>query len=140
MRLILIGFGGHQGERALILRHRLDGAADEGVRQIELQHDQHDEREHAGNQHAIGQVDEAEAQRRADIAGIDVAVVDAEHQDQPDLGDEQDAEEEREAAQRLLSALLERQVVDLVDGRAERIEDRQHQQADQDRIEPEAAN
>ena len=61
-----------------------------------------------------------------DVGGLDVAVVDAEHQDQPDLGDEQQAEEEREAAQRLLAALLERLVIDLIDRGAERVERRQH--------------
>ena len=51
----------------------------------------------------------------ADIGGFDVAVVDAEHQDQRHFGDEQQAEEERQAAQRFLAALFERQVVDLID-------------------------
>ncbi len=51
------------------------------------------------------------------------------------FGDEQQAEEEGEAAQRLLSAFLEGQVIDLINQRAEIIEDRQHQNAGQDRIE-----
>ena len=54
---------------------------------------------------------------RPDIGRLHVAVVDAEHQHQRDLGDEQQAEEEREPAQRILAALLERRVVDLIDQR-----------------------
>src|SRR5262249_28375627 len=98
---------------------------------------EHHQRPHAGNQHAQRKIDEAEAQRLVDIKGVDVAVVDAEHHDQHDLGHEQQAEKEGEPAQRLLSALLERLVVDLVDRGPERIERRQHDDRDQDRINPE---
>jgi hypothetical protein len=74
---------------------------------------------------------------RLDIARLDVAVIDPEHQDQAHLGDEQDAEEEGNAAQRILPALLERQVVDLVDHGAQRIEGGQRDDARQDRVEAE---
>ncbi len=39
---------------------------------------------------------EAEMQRLVDVGGLHVAVVDAEHQDQQHLGDEEEAEEEGE--------------------------------------------
>ena len=73
----------------------------------------------------------------ADIGRVDGAVVDAEHQVQPDLGDEQQAEEEGEAAQRFLAAFLERLVVDLIDEHAEHIKHRQHHDARDDRIDAE---
>ena len=101
---------------------------------------EHHKAMHAGHQHAQRQVDIAEAQGRPDVARLDVAVVDAEHQDQHHFGDEQHAEEEREAAQRILAALLERQVIDLIDHGAERIERRQHHDADQDRVDAERAD
>ena len=66
-------------------------------------------------QQTVRQVDEREAQGGPDVRCLDVAVVDAEHEDQADLGDEQDAEEEREPAQRLAAALLERDVIDLIE-------------------------
>src|SRR3990172_2134339 len=69
----------------------------------------------------------------SDIGGFDVTIVDAEYQDQRHFGDEQQAEEEREPAQRFLAAFFEREVVNLIDRRAERVEHRQHQDADQDR-------
>jgi len=59
----------HQRERLLILRHRLDGAADERLRQHQLDRAEHHEGEHAGDQHTVGQVDEAKAQRRTDCKG-----------------------------------------------------------------------
>ena len=74
---------------------------------------------------------------RTDIPRFDVAVVDAEIEDQADLGDEQEAEEEGEAAQRFLAALLERDVVDLVDGGAERVERRSQDDARKNRIDAE---
>ena len=134
MRLIRVGDRRHQLQRELVLRHGHDGAADEGLGQENLQRRDQRQRHEARHQHAQRQVDEAELPGRPDIGRLHVAVVDAEHQDQRDLGDEQQAEEEREAAQRVLPAPLERLVVDLVDQRAERIEDRQHDDARQDRI------
>ena len=130
---------GHEPQRQLILRHRHDGAADEGAGQEQLQRSDQQQRHQAGHQHAQRQVDEAEMQRRPDIGRLDVAVVDAEDEDQHHFGDEQQAEEEREAAQRFLPALLERRVVDLIDAAAERIERRHHDQAGQDRVDAELA-
>ena len=72
-----------------------------------------------------------------DIGGLDVAVVDAEGEDQAHFGDEQQAEEEREPAQRFLTAFFERQVVDLIDRGAEREKRRQHENADENRIDAE---
>ncbi len=120
MRLMRIGSARHQPQRQLVLRHRHDGAADEGARQEELQRGEHHERDDARHQHAQRKIDEAEAPARPDIGRLDVAVVDAEHEDQHHLGDEQQAEEEGEPAQRFLAALLERLVVDLIDAGAER--------------------
>ena len=48
----------------------------------ELQHGDQQQRDDAGHQHAQRQVDEAEMQGRADIGRLDVAVVDAEIEDQ----------------------------------------------------------
>src|SRR5207237_10767452 len=72
------------------------------------------------------------------IGGLDIAVVDAEDQNEGDLGDEKKPEEEGEAAQRFLPEPLKRGVVKLIDQRAERIEGRQHGHAHRDRIDPEA--
>ena len=72
-----------------------------------------------------------------DVGGVHVAVVHAEHQDQHHLGDEQEAEEEGEPAQRLLAALLERQVEHLIDRLSQQIERRQHQDGREDRVEAE---
>jgi hypothetical protein len=74
---------------------------------------------------------------RTDIPRLDVTVVDAEIEDQADLGDEQEAEEEGEAAQRFLAAFLERDIVDLVDGGAERVERRSQDDAGENRIDAE---
>ncbi len=71
-----------------------------------------------------------------DIGCLDQAVVDAEHQHQRDLGDEQQAEEECEAAQCFIAASFEGDVVDLVDRGAEQIERRQREHGGQDRIHP----
>ena len=68
---------------------------------------EHRDRRHAGNQHAQRQIDDTEMPAVLDVGRLDVAVVDAEHEDQRHLRDEQDAEEEREAAQRIMPALLE---------------------------------
>ena len=76
-------------------------------------------------------------QTRSDIAGLDIAVVDAENQDERDFGDEQQSEKESEAAQRFLPAFFKRHVVDLIDGVAEQVEDRQHDDAGHDRIDAE---
>ena len=72
-----------------------------------------------------------------DVGGLHVAIVDAEHEDQHHFGDEQQAEEEREPAQRILSAFLERLVIDLIDRGAERIEPRQHDNGGEDRVDAE---
>ena len=77
----------------------------------------------ARHQHAERQIDAAEMEARADIDGVDETVIDAEDQDESDLGDEQDAEEEGEAAQRLVAAPLEGQVIDLIDRGAEQVEE-----------------
>ena len=84
-----------------------------------MQQDQHQQRHQARHQHAQRQVDEPEAERDVDIRCLHITIVDAEDEDQHDLGDEQQAEEERQAAQGLLAALLQRQVVDLIDRPAE---------------------
>jgi hypothetical protein len=68
---------------------------------------------------------------------VHVAVIHAEHQDQHHLGDEEQAEEEGEAAQRLLAPLLEREIEHLIDRLAQQIERRQHDDGREDRVEPE---
>ena len=75
----------------------------------------------------------------AEIDSIDRAVVDAEHQEQDHFSDEQETEEKGEAAQRFGAAPLERLVVDLIDEDAEQIEQRQRDDADDDRIDAELA-
>ena len=92
------------------------------------------QRRHARHQHPQRQVDQPNMDARPDIGGFDVAVVDAEHQDQRHLGDKQQAEEESKAAQRFLPAFFERQIVDLINRCAERKEHRQHDDADDDWI------
>jgi hypothetical protein len=72
----------------------------------------------------------------ADIRRLDQPIVHAEHQHERDLGDEQQAEEECQAAQGLVAAPLERDVVHLIDRRAECVERRQHDHRCQDRIDP----
>ncbi len=67
-----------------------------------------------------------------------VAVVDAECQDQHDLADEHQAEEEGEAAHRIVPAPLESPVIDLIDRRARHIEDGDDNQRGEKRIKPEA--
>ncbi len=124
MRLMRTGIDRHQPQRQLILRHRHDGAADESARENKLQRRDQKQRHHARHQHAQRQVDVAEVPGRTDIGRIDVAVVDAEIQDQRHFGDEQKTEEEGEAAQQFLAALLERNVIDLVDAGAEHVEQR----------------
>src|SRR5262249_18646263 len=88
----------------------------------------------AQNQHEGKKVHHPGAPARSDKKGFDVAVVDAEDEDQHNIGDEQQAEEEGEAAQRLLPASLARLVVELGAGDAEKISDREHDDADHDRI------
>src|SRR5262245_1830320 len=73
-------------------------------------------------------------QARSDIARLDVAIIDAENEDEHDLCHKQQPEKEGETAQRFLAALFKRQVIDLVNERAEHVEGRQHQQADHDRV------
>ena len=135
MRLIRIG-GAHQAQRKLVLRHRRDGAADERVRQEQLKRGEQRERSDARHQHAQREIHQAEMQARPDIRRLDVAIIDAEYEDQPHFGDEQQPEKEREAAQRFLAVPLEQLVIDLIDAGAQQIEHRQHDDADQDRIDP----
>src|SRR5271156_4689659 len=73
----------------------------------------------------------------ADIGRFDVAVIDAEIEHERYFGDEQESEEEGEPAQGFLSAPLERDVVDLIDAGAERVEGGNDDDAGQDRIKPE---
>jgi hypothetical protein len=126
--------GGEQPQRQLILGHRLDGATDEAVRQIELEAGDHQQGEHTGYQHAQGKIDDADSPARPDIRCLHIPVVDAKHQNQADFGDEQQAEKEGKAAQGLLSASLERKVVDLIDRHAQQVERRQRQTGDDDRV------
>ena len=73
-------------------------------------------------------------QARADIGRFDKAVIDAKDQDQRHLGDEQQAEKEGEALDRLLAAQLEGIIVEPIDRHSDHVEDRQHQKADHERI------
>src|SRR5207237_925479 len=90
--------------------------------------------EHAGNEQTERQIHDADMQGYANVGSLDVTKIDAEHQDQADLGDEKNAEEEGETAQRISATPFERQVIDLIDERAECIESRQHDNADDDRV------
>src|SRR5262249_52569746 len=69
------------------------------------------------------QVDDPEVEvRPPDVPALHRTVVDAEDQDQRHFGDEQDAEEEGETAQRLVVAPLEGDVVDLIGRHTEQVE------------------
>ena len=85
----------------------------------------HRHRDQERHQQPQRQVEQAEMQAGPDIGRLHRPVVDAEDQHQRDLGDEQQAEEERQAAQRLVVAPLEGDVVDLIDRHAEQVEGRQ---------------
>ena len=61
-------------------------------------------------------------QRTTDAESLDEAIIDAEAEDQCDLGDEEDAEEESEPAQTFLAAALEGMVRDDKEPAAEREE------------------
>jgi hypothetical protein len=74
---------------------------------------------------------------RPNVRRFDVTVVDAEGQLPNEFSDEQNAENKGKAAERFLAAFLERQIVDLVDHDAEQVEDRQHDHADDHRIDAE---
>jgi hypothetical protein len=104
------------------------------LRQEQLQAKHHQQRDHARHQHAQRKIHETDVPSRPDIGSLHVAVVDAKHQNQRHFRDEKEAEEEGEAPQRLLPSLLEGDVVDLVDGRAEQIEHRQHDDGGEDRV------
>ena len=71
---------------------------------------------------------------RADIGGFDVTVVDAEIEDERDLGDEQESEEKGESTQRFLPTSLKGRVIDLIDASAERVERGCNNDAGEDRI------
>ena len=73
-----------------------------------------------------------------DIARFDVAVVDAEIEDERYFGDEQQTEEKRQPAQQFLTAFLKRNIIDLINARAERVECRRHDNAGDDWIEAES--
>ncbi len=91
----------------------------------------------AGDEQPEGQIDVANMQAGADIAGLDQAVVHAEDEDEHDLGDEEQAEEECEAAQALIAAAFEGQVIDLVDEGAQHIEGGHQDDAGEDRVDAE---
>src|SRR5262245_9842395 len=91
----------------------------------------------ARHQHAQGEVDIAEMQARPDITCFDVPVIDAENQNEHNLGYKQQSEKESETAQRFLAPFFKGHVIDLVNEGAEHIECRQHHEADQDRVEAE---
>ena len=103
----------------------------------ELDRAEQRQRHQARHQHAQRQIDNSDVDAGPDIGSFDVAIVDAEHQDQRHFGDEQQAKEECKAAQRFLAAFFEREVVDLIDRHAERVEERQHQYADDDGVDAE---
>ena len=93
-----------------------------------------------GTSMRMRQIDVARYAGSARYSARDEAVIDAEDEDQRDLGDEQNAEEEGEAAERLLAAALEGLVIDPIDRRAQQVEGRQRQDSGQDRIEAEAVD
>jgi hypothetical protein len=72
-----------------------------------------------------------------DVASLHVPVVDPEYEDQQNLGDEQDAKEKGEAAQRRAPAPLECEVIDLIDCGAEDVKSRQRDDRRNDRIDAE---
>ena len=81
--------GGHQAQCLLVLRNRLDGAADEGARQEELQAADHRETKQEWHQQPPWQLDEVQVEIAGGVPGLHRSVVHAEGQDQPDLGNEQ---------------------------------------------------
>ena len=129
----------HELQREAVLRDRLDRAAHEGARQVQV--DARGERRghRERHQHAQREIDEADAPGHADVVGLHQAVVDAVDQDQQHLDDEHDAEKERQPRQRLLAGALEGEEIDPVQQHADDEEQRRPEHADQHRVEAEAA-
>src|SRR5205814_1346728 len=105
----------HQMQRDLVLSDGEDGAAEEGAREEDLQAHRHGQRDDEGDEEPERQVDRAEAPGGSDVPGIHRSVIDAEGEDERDLGDEEDAEEEGEAAERLASPSLEACMVEAIE-------------------------
>src|SRR5689334_20859020 len=74
---------------------------------------------------------------RPDVTRFDVTIVDTKNENEHDLGHEQQPEKKGEAAQRLLTALFKRHVVDLINKCPEHIKDGEHHDAHHDRIDAE---
>ena len=70
MRLMRIGSTASSRSAELVLGDGHDGAADEGVREIELQADDKQNRDDAGHQHPEREIEEAEAPGRTDVDGL----------------------------------------------------------------------
>lgn len=92
IRLILTGSAAIRRSQ-LVLRDRLDGAAQEAARQEYLQADHHRRRDQEGNQQAQGQVEQTQTKAGPDIPGFHQPIIHAEQQDQANLGNEEQAEE-----------------------------------------------
>jgi hypothetical protein len=83
----------HQPKRERILRHRDDGASDEGLSQKQFERGQHENRAGERHRQSQWQCNVAEIPGRGDVGGVDVAEVDAEQHDQRHFRDEHQAEE-----------------------------------------------
>ena len=104
------------------------------MRQEKLHTDDHRHRYQKRHDQAHGEIDRAEPPRRLRIGGPHHAVIDAEDQHQCNFGDEQDAEEERESAQRFLAAFFEAHVIDAVEQNPKRKKKRRHDERNDDRV------
>src|SRR5258706_15144287 len=108
------GIHAHQAQRELVLGDREHRAAEEVVREKQLNADDHDHGHEERHDQAHREIDLARSPSHVAVARVHHPVVHAEDEDERDLGDEEDAEEERETAQRFLSAALEAQIINPV--------------------------
>src|SRR6266545_1156157 len=132
------GIHAHQAQRELVLGDREHGASEESVREKELDADDHDHGHEEGHDQAHREIDRAEPPGDVAVAAAHHPVVHAEDQDERDLGDEEYAEEERETAQRFLSAAFETDVIDPVQNHPQKKEQRGHRHRNDDRVKSEA--
>jgi len=125
--------------RQVVLCHRLDRPAGEAARQELMQQADHGDRCEERHQHPPRQRDAAKRQAGADVGRRHRAVISPGGEHQRHLGDEQDAEEERQALHGGVAAPLEAFVIEAVENHAEQEEGRNHDEPGQHRVQAEIA-
>src|SRR5882672_186298 len=126
------GIHAHQAQRELVLRDREHRTAEESAREKELNAYDHDHGYEERHDQAHREVDRARPPGHVAVARAHHAVIHAEDEDERDLGDEEDAEEKRETAQRLLPAAFETEVIDPVQNHPQKEEQRGHRHGNDD--------